>query len=380
MAQARGELEAAPGEAARAFARAWVTLAGADTRESRELRVAADLEARRAVARATFGRPLHTIGGEGGRVRSLCFDEGEEQVRLMVGRYEGRVQWFDLETYQQRDEISGLGAGLRCAQRSPDARFVAVALREDVRLLNIDTRRSLHPYPTPSRDVIRWCAFSRDRPVFATCSERGSVSVWGWSLADRSLVWSATHGGKANMCLFSADGATLYAVGSQGGTRSWNARIGQPGWSVEEGREVHACALSPDGKTLATVGAGGTVRFWQAKSGDDRGSVGVAAKALEAVAYSPDGKTLAAGSSQGIVYLWSLGERPSKWAWDVDTGTQGSIKCLLISEDGRTLFVGCESGVVRIHGLWHTDWEGDAPEIPGFDADPLGAVERALNR
>ena len=137
--------------------------------------------------------------------------------------------------------------------------------------------------------------------------------------------------------LFSADSWGRLSAWD-GATRLWTVAAAHDGWA-------RAIATSADGTCLATCGKDGFVRVWNAADGKKLHEFEAKADVL-AVCFAADGKSVFAGDLFGIVRAFELASGKAARTFEAKElhtveriQDVGGAKCLLLSGDGKTLFV-----------------------------------------
>jgi WD40 repeat protein len=204
---------------------------------------------------------------------------------------------------------------------SPDGRYVAEAVFDDIRLWDTLTGEMVRlldatpPILTPADGI----AFSPDGSALARNDY--NHNLWVLGTADSALLADDT--------------------GVTGG---------------------YSVAYSPDGQWLATTGPS-TVMLWRASDGTSgpTGFVGSGGKAPTAVAFSPDGQMLAVGDGGGNVVLWSFpgGTLVAEFA-----AVPAAVQQIGFSPDGTRLAVGDAY---------------DSPALFGPDGTKIAVWPRALS-
>lgn len=135
----------------------------------------------------------------------------------------------------------------------------------------------------------------------------GSVLLWNTSTG--KLVTTMANLAVGAPVVFSPDGSTLAAAGSNGNIYLWSTRTDQLTLTIpdEDSDPDYGLAYSPVTGLLAAANGDGITYVWNPRQGGlvtsfrDPHSAGV-----HSVAYSPDGSILATGDNNGNVYLWNV--------------------------------------------------------------------------
>ncbi len=283
---------------------------------------------------------------------------------------------------------------------SPRAPLIAVAGHEHVRLLDATTQQQLGAlaFPEGQPNVIR---FSRDGRVLMVAGgkpvQSGSVVLFdiktGKRLAtigdetdavlaadlspDQQLIALGgsgkvikvygTRDGKQRYKLtkhtdwitslsFSPDGNMLASADRAGGIHLWDPTSGGILLSLAEHKaSVRALAWRSDSRMLASGGEDGQLIWWDTKDGwptitktnahpptRPAGYYGKLANGVLALAFGPHGELLSAGRDKQA-RLWAADGRAMKaFPTDAALPLQTSI-----TQDGKSLFAGDDSGSVR---------------------------------
>lgn len=161
----------------------------------------------------------------------------------------------------------------------------------------------------------------------------------------------------------SADGKTLVSGGAfhDRTVKVWDLQSRQEIRTLgKHSNRIDALVLSPDANTL--VSAGDDIKVWNLrtgnlihtlKSGSGSGS--------KSIAVSPDWQTAFSGNWDGTISIWNL---PTGKEICTIEAHRGSIGCLVLSSDGKTLFSG--GNPIKI---WETDTLREIGNLSGnYDA------------
>jgi len=144
---------------------------------------------------------------------------------------------------------------------------------------------------------------------------------------------------------FGSDGKVV-AAGGNGGLHVWDAGTGKATAApptAAAGSSVHALAIAPQGTSFAAAGSDRRVRICDWQSNGLQGTIDRWDRTSRSrLQYSPDGNTLAALDDKGAVKVWDVTLKQLRHTVAVP-GEAAS--CAAFAPDGRTLAVGCSSGV-----------------------------------
>jgi WD40 repeat protein/DNA-binding SARP family transcriptional activator/tRNA A-37 threonylcarbamoyl transferase component Bud32 len=184
------------------------------------------------------------------------------------------------------------------ADWSPDGRFVAVATRESVWILD-RTWRTVARFERDALIVLE-VGFGPDGLVAIAGDHSDDpndarIHVWDWR-RDEVVTEIETH---TELIFWDQSGARI-------GTEDaiWNAVTGDLVVSFPASLPLEALAFSPDGSRFATGGGDGIVHLFDA-AGEQLLTL-YGHDAVDRLVFSPDGMMLASQGNDGIVRIWAL--------------------------------------------------------------------------
>ncbi len=279
--------------------------------------------------------------------------------RLLSGGADGCARLWDAKTHKEvrhftgspDEELSGHAVGLAF---SPDGKRALFAVRDTLRLWEVDTGRELRRFQAVRHYGCCKPAFSPDGRRALTCSSNGDVQYWDLE-GGKELRRFRAHANRTADVAFLPDGRRALTCGWDGCLRLWDLETGKAlrRYAVRPHYTVCAVAVSPDGRRAlsGSVDPGersGDVRLWDVESGQELRRLVGHPSYVYSVAFSPDGRRALSGGRDGDV-----------WLWDVDTGKvlkrfeghAGWVWSVAFSPDGRRAASGGADGTVRLWAL-----------------------------
>ena len=244
---------------------------------------------------------------------------------------------------------------------SPDgALLVTGSLSKKVRVWNAATHERL---AEAKHDDWVWAvAFRRRDSQLATASRDKTVKLWKWDGTALAPVRTLQpHSAGVAAIAYSPDGAVIAAATTDGMLYLWDVESGQLRKSSRVSwQELRALAFSPDGKTIAVGGFDKRVELRSAEKLESVGALRGHKEWVWSVAFTPDSKTLVSGGGHfdfasitsnrpGELKLWDLATLQERLSLE---GHERGVRCVALSDDGKTLGSGDFAGVAR---LWDVD-------------------------
>ncbi len=231
---------------------------------------------------------------------------------VAVGRNDGRVEVWNLQTRSRQTTWQVQTNKVRCIAFSPDGQFLATDAGAAVALLEVSTGREKMRVMGRGRRI-KCLAFSPD----------GRFLAAGWEQWQSLLVWDVTHAAPSLELLV-----------------PWDS--------------VASVAFAPDSRQLvASADSANLAAVWEIPSGKQLTTLQGHVQGTYGVGFSPDGRTIATASNDQTVKLWNL--ETSQEMLTLPLGSYaGGLK---FSSDGRYLAVGSwwVNPTIR---LWHApSWE-----------------------
>lgn len=328
----------------------------------------------------TTGKEDHKLRGLKGTVTGVSFSPDGRTLAVVdtkfgredAGRFirvmgRSSVILFNVNDWKVISKLEDLGA-VHCLSFEPSGRFLVLGgmLREKgkavpaLKLWDLQTRKVAH-FPTGSEDfaeAISSLAIAQDGTFLAFTAGSETVQLLEtttWKVKQK--MDSASAGDRVQRpvgrfllsvktivaAAFSPDGSALTAETDQGEIRQWDPRTGEVKHQANGGEDPTFVTASTNGKTFAEL-LDGELKIWSAANHVKRNVELPSQVSASAVALSSEGDLMAIGSVGDVVLI------------DVSTGSvkktmegRGEhVDCLAFSDDGRTLAVADDDGMVQL--------------------------------
>jgi RNA polymerase sigma factor (sigma-70 family) len=271
--------------------------------------------------------PVTNGGGKSVGVMGIAF---APDGRTLAVRDRGRTAYlWDVPTARVVHRLEGHRGGLTSVAFSLDGSLVATGAWEDpvVRLWDPATGKELRQIQAHQRDVLS-VAFSPDGKELATSGNLDPVRFWD-PATGRRLREAEAH--SANQLCYYPDGTKLAGISGLQPV-VWDAAGGKVLFRGEgEPRNMQHLAVAPDGKTLATSWSGHTLDLWDAATGQLRHHLQGHREAVSALGFTADGRSLYSAAELSSVLLWDPAAGKERQQ------TRGATNALTLSADGRFL-------------------------------------------
>jgi WD40 repeat protein len=251
---------------------------------------------------AASGKPLsiHVSG-----VEALAYSPDGKM--LVSGSFQEVIAW-DVGTSTPRWRSHDFAGVVTALAYAPNGKLLAVAggaPAEDgeVRLLDPISGRTVLELVHPHSDTVFGAAFSPDSTRLATCAADKMVKVF--SMPDGRLL--KTFEGHTHHVLdvaWKGDGKILASAGADQALKIWDYDRGEPVRTITgHGKAVTRLAFLPNSSVITSCGGDQTVRSWDLESGRElRSSAG--GDYPSAMAASRDGARIFVGDESGIVRVF----------------------------------------------------------------------------
>jgi WD40 repeat protein len=280
----------------------------------------------------------------------------------------GLVRFWDAETGQVADELSGEGGPFFCLAFSPDGRHIAAGGRGTITIRETGTGRATRTIRAHGGQV-NPVAFSPDGRRIASgmsmppeSPDPPELKIWDVETGRDLGVFRDTRWGYVNFA-FSPDGRLVaYVVHPSNAIRLLDGTTGREvtAFTDPSAGGAVAVAFSPDGGRIAAGYYSGLVVLW------DRGPGAVIrryrghAGPVLGVTFSPDGSRIASAGDDGTVRLW---ETETDREPAIFRGHTGPVYCVQFAPDGTRL---AAAGYDETMKVWDLGTEGEALTLDGY--------------
>jgi WD40 repeat protein len=292
------------------------------------------------------GEPRGVLSGHATRIRSLAVDH--EGDRLVSGGEDGAVCLWDLATQRLLDRFDW-GRPVWCVAISPDAKILAVGGQDRVlQLFDVESWQNLDEV-IAHRDWVRTAAFSPTDGVLASGSGDRRVRLWSADERLRRLETLQAGAARVRSVAFSGDGQRVAAGCEDGIVRVWNRATFQPPTELDSGVDwVRAVCFGADTQSVVGGCEDGVIRMWNLTNGARATELGRRADAAWSVEFAGDGIAIA-GRADGRIELRNLATGRPETTFSAGDGRVWSVAASRTASP--RVAAACDDGAVR---LWST--------------------------
>ena len=226
--------------------------------------------------------------------------------RLIKDTQPSRQKWqYEKECLKQLKILKGYEKSTSAVAFSPDGSMIAVAVLEDIELLEVTTGKHLYRL-SGHQGPICWLVFSDNSKILTSVSYDNTLNFWntrnGCSL--RTLTWSMDR----KMTVATSPNKTIWASGEPGeAIHLWNVSQGRHLYTLTgHTGKITTLAFSLDGTLLASGGEDTKICLWDVYTGKMLQVLPGHTKRINTVVFSTNGKLLASGSDDKTLRIWNL--------------------------------------------------------------------------
>jgi WD40 repeat protein len=339
-----------------------------------------------------IGRPIepHAFVGAfvGAWYASPQFALTPDDRFLITASEDGELAWWDLRSRRKTRTVRIKTGTAPALAISPDGLTAAVGMKHGVQLVDLRSGTVRTAFGDLGGSP-NWVLFSPDGKMVVSTNRDTTVTRWDVESAT-PLETLRGHSNSVQQPVFSPDGKTLYTVSHDGTAIAWDLTgdrgLGRPFTFTHDrtfertGYDGHPGRLSPDGRLIAVGLKEQGVALWDARKLAPVGAPLLGTEGeVKSLDFSPDGRTLAAtsaGPGAGFLTLWDVESR-SRLFEPLWAGYPAVILAVGFSPDRATLATASSD-----HGLQFWDAAtGDSlddPEFLGTASDVAFSADGAL--
>lgn len=283
-----------------------------------------------------------------------------ERGLLAAGSVDGRVQVWDVETWEEMAMLDEPEEAVASVAFSPDGGLLAAGEYPGrIGLSEVEPWREIAVLEGHT-GYVHEVAFSPDGKLLASASHDSTVRVWDVA-ARREIAVLDAHRNSVYSVAFSPDGGILASASYDSTVKLWDVDAWEETATLEGRHRFRTLAFSPDGSLLASGERFNGVRLWDVAS--RRQVAGVKAAVPYVLAFSPEGGILAVQRNFSNVFLWDV---VSEEILEAYAQPVGSVRSAAFLPGGDILAVMHTKGIELWDVSPHT---GPESRVPDWDGD-----------
>jgi WD40 repeat protein/serine/threonine protein kinase len=335
------------------------------------------------------GRPVKTLRGHSGPVRSCAFAPrtAAGDARWVVsGSLDGTVVLWNVDEYGETralltKSLRGHDDAVLAAVFDASGRRVLTGSRDHTAAIwDVSTGKPLVELKEGHGFLASAAAIDPAGRRLVTAGLDGSVRVWDVRTGTEQHALSGT--GRHAVLAISPNGKLVLTGNGrpldrrEAGKANWRATV----WSMETGElvrefagheaEVSAAAFASDRTRLLTADEAGVARLWNSETGELLSTLRGHTRAITAVAFSPSGRRVLTASDDKSVGQWDplTGEELSQLALK----HPDSVLSVTPLKDNRHVVTTCVDGKIRV-------WDLERASVTAQLVAPSGPATLAMH-
>ena len=318
--------------------------------------VSSTVEARRALWNLLAMQPRldRFLAPEGQAMVAAAFDvTGRNAVTAYEG---GGVDVWDLKDDRKVRSLQGTGQSVALVAFAGQDLIAAITSDDELILWDAAGTGTMFPLTTDGA-ALTGARFATAQPWLASVDEQGNVALW--DMAKRPpvrRVLGSVHPGTGDMG-FSENDQRLSILDHEGpSVITFNLVTFEKAEHIpirDPGLRISAAEFAPDGSTVATVDVDVNLMMWNPKNGYRKSQPLQLPGLVTALRFSNDGNTLALGLNSGIVRLI---DSSGSFTGTLQTGAS-EVTSLTFNSNGTSLLSGNKAGALA---RWNTGYSSQS--------------------
>lgn len=290
---------------------------------------------------------VHVLQGYNIGIQSM--DISADGKLLLTGSGNGNLNIWDVTIGKIIKSIHAHDKPILSVAFSKDNKYILSGSRDQtVKLWDVNTGKEIRTFNGNNKGVNSVCFAPDDKTVVSGGDDK---SIKKWDVASgREIISLFGHTDKVNSVCFSSNGRFLISGGADKSLRIWDVNTGKEISSLNEhGMLVTSVCLSSDNKTAISGSLDNSVILWDIYNRKSVKSYFHGENApVSSVRFSPDNKSFSTLSFDNKLRIWDISQinHPRK-IFDLKTKS----KSMCYSPDGKTIYVGCLDGSIKVVGV-----------------------------